>query len=184
MRTLADAARIVAREGRNPPPSAPPQAPVQEKTAAPAAPPFAESVLRPSPTAVHAETPESVAKPAPPAPAVPTAIAPSAASAKLEHSLEELIVLLRNQARNADLHPDFSYSNMGALILQIFAIASLSIGLYRYFAAPTSFVLNDWTAFYHAQLAQTSAIIWATVALVFQGMVIALLVRARNKERH
>ena len=98
---------------------------------------------------------------------------------KLERSLDELVAQLRLQNRQAELQPEFSKSNVAALILQILAAAALLKGIYAYVSAPMTFkVGND---LFIAEMAHLAALLWVMVAAVLQGMVIALLLRLRNR---
>jgi D-glycero-D-manno-heptose 1,7-bisphosphate phosphatase len=210
VRTLADAARIIAREGRNPPPA--PQAPAA-KPAAPFAPSAApEPASQSTNGATHA--PEAPIAPAggstsalpretspasavlaeesradrlahpqavPAHPTQPAATSPLAGPTRLERSLDELIIQIRHQNRNADLREDFSGSDMLALLLQILAAGALIVGVAKFVRAPVNFSQNYWPEYFTAQMAREEALMWALIAIALQGAVIALLVRKRRK---
>ena len=218
VKTLADAARIIAREGHTyPTPPAPVEAapPVTEPVAeepeeapeepekAPAEP---EKEPEKVPEAKPVETkPQAAQPPEKPveAPSI-TAVAPTVeqvsakaevrvtpvaaggekpaapAGGTLEQRLDELVVQLRLQNRNAFLRPDFSFSNMAALILQVFAIVAVVIGLAKYMSAPATFATVQDTQF--ALLAHLAAVFWVMAAVFVQGMVGALLIYARHKQ--
>ncbi|HVT83426.1 MAG TPA: hypothetical protein VHM90_22485, partial [Phycisphaerae bacterium] len=112
-----------------------------------------------------------------------TPIAPLSrtASPALERSLEELVVQLRQQNRAADLHPDFSYSSIGALLCQIFAVIAFLIAIPTCFTRTMS--MDKPADVNAAYLALFSALFWIGVAAFFQGTTIALLIYGRNK-RH
>jgi D,D-heptose 1,7-bisphosphate phosphatase len=198
VKTLADAARIIAREGKIPPPHAPTPvpAPASPPPVAPPAPRAESQIAAPSgpvaqflpppapaPEATRVERPEI-----PPAPARPAADParresepppPFAGMTSLERNLDELLIQLRQQSRNADLRPDFSLSNMGALILQFLALATLGLGLVKLITQRATFTTQadyDLTV-----LSNLQAIAWITVAMVLQGIVIAIVVHARQK---
>jgi D,D-heptose 1,7-bisphosphate phosphatase len=194
--TLADAARIIAREGHSPPPApiAAPEEAQAEPEAEAAAPPEEEPPAAPPEEVTPAQVVEPEKPPEPPAmvltpvgetvpPAVPAVgerkPGPAPIST-LEQHLDELVVQLRLQNRNAYLRPDFSFSNMAALILQAFAIVSLIIGLAKYFTAPATFNGAQDTQF--AILTQLAALLWVMAAVFVQGVVMALLVYARHKQ--
>ena len=195
VRTLADAARILAREGRNPPHPLPSAVPAgAAKSAAspsPAAPtPLPSAVPQPAAT-VRSEP--RVPTPAPvktePAPAGLEAQrsrvngsspAPPASSPQLEQKLDELVVQLRQQNRNAELRPDFSFSAMAAIILQAFAVIALVVGLANYFTAKATYTkLPD--DYFIALITHLSAATWVLVAMVIEGMVIALQLHNRRR---
>jgi D-glycero-D-manno-heptose 1,7-bisphosphate phosphatase len=206
VRTLADAARIIAREGRNPPPVPPaPPAPASTEVAAPAAGSPAEpsaatpapaAVREPAPpppgpspaaTALHEATPDHTTDSAPrstlpaSAPTGPNVVSPS----RTDRLLEELIAQLRQQNRHAELREDFSRGDMGLVLLQLLAAASLIVALAKFIRAPVSFRNGTWgdffSDFFLAHFARQEALFWATAAVVFQGMVIALLLRNRRR---
>lgn len=223
VRTLADAARIIAREGRNPPPtplppspSAPaapapvqPLAPAAQRAAvggaggeggatggaverlevtSPAAGPAADAgnsassavkgakarVESPASGVLNEEMREKAG-------ARPVTGAPVVGSSKTERLLEELVVQLRQQNRHAELHPEFSRSDMAALILQILAATALVLGVVKFVNAPVTFTNNFWPEYFLGQFARQDALIWGVIAMVLQGMVLALVVRKRRK---
>ena len=67
---------------------------------------------------------------------------PSAGSSKLERSLDELVIQLRQQNRNADLMPEFTMTKLVAMILQFLAVVALIAGLYAMFSSPATFPDN------------------------------------------
>jgi D,D-heptose 1,7-bisphosphate phosphatase len=196
VRTLADAARIIAREGRNPPAVQP--APKPSPAPSPAAHPR-EAAAGPSlaPQGNPPAAPGVIGGPAGAGPALGEGAVVDAvteklarhlaqhstpgaiSSTRLEKSLDELIAQLRLQQRQTDLQEDFSYAKLGALILQILAAGALILGMKAYVTAPVTF--KTWEDFFPAQFAYLGAIFWIMVAVALQGMVLALLVRARNK---
>lgn len=187
VKTLADAARILAREGRHGP------VPTRTDIAAslPAVPSSSGQVSPPELPPPPPPRPTSIAdaarKPAAPpasvsaAPSSPQIAAAGAAPAghHLEKQLEELVTHLRHQSRNADLHPDFSFSSIAVLILQILAFAALLLGLFRFFSAPATFTNDLATA--KAIIAVLNSIFWLLAAATLQGTVIALLLHSRHK---
>ena len=179
VKTLADAARILSREGRHGPQT--PRPTVEPAPPQPAAAP-------PPPPAPAARTSPPPPPPPPPAPAIEKALpaiatetlAPSVSPAhRLERHLEELVTHLRHQVRNADLHPDFSFSSIVAMILQFLALAAFLLGLFRFFHTPATFTsAADIAA---ANLSILDAVFWLLAAITLQGTVIALLLHARHK---
>ncbi len=222
VKTLADAARIIVREGRTHPAALSPAAvakPAGTSAAGPepraastqsaaltltgAAPdpvPLATDVPPPPvpQSAAASATDASKAAPVPIRPATPRqAIGEETGPAEksgttsswtgrlppshLEKSLEDLVIQLRNQNRNADMQPDFSFSTIAAIICQLFAVAAFLIGFFTYFTRTHSLAssLDAETALQSL----LGAIVWMGGALFLQGLVITLLIHARNKER-
>jgi len=211
VRTLADAARIIAREkGGTHPPAEPPtvEAPPPEEdepAPAPVAPAVAEepvaeeSPVAEEPVAAAAEEPAvAVQSQTPPAPApkprpatppahekqiesalVPSPAAPATNMSQLERHLDELVMQMRQQTRNEFLRPDFSFSNMAALILQVFAIVALIIGMAKYFTSPATFTTPQDTQF--ALMSHMAALFWVMAAVFMQGVVGSLLLYSRHK---
>ena len=103
--------------------------------------------------------------------------APNALS--LERNLDELVIQLRQQNRNAQLRPDFSFSHVMVLIVQAFAIVTLVIGFFKYFTMRTA--LSTAQDIQLASLTQTQALLWVMIAVFLQGVVVALLVYTRSK---
>ena len=99
---------------------------------------------------------------------------------QLERHLDELVVQLRMKNRSDFLRPEFSLSNMAALILQVFALVAMVIGLARFFTAPATFTTPQDTQF--ALLSHLAALFWVMAAVFMQGTVAALLMYARYKQ--
>lgn len=205
VKSLADAARIIVREGRTHPApapvaAAPAAAVVADSAPAPSAhltltPPTpdtgglasaavdsAAAPAEPVPSPVKAATAESP-KPSPRRPeAPPPAVMPPSRvmlSSHMEKSLEELVIQLRQQNRNADLRPDFSYSSIAALLCQLAAGAALLVGMLTFFNRTHS--LASQADLENAIRSLLAAIVWVGVAVFFQGAVIALLLYSRHK---
>jgi D,D-heptose 1,7-bisphosphate phosphatase len=161
VKTLADAARIVAREGKNPAPAA------QSSSGAGA----------------RAETPEQrLARQTAPAAAAAAATGTGTsmgASAKLERTLEELVTLMRHQQRKAEAPADFSKLQAGAMLVQIFAILALIVGGYRLATAGAS--LQDWNKIVQVITNLEYAAVYVLIAGVLQMTVIALLLFSRER---
>ncbi|HVX83819.1 MAG TPA: HAD family hydrolase [Phycisphaerae bacterium] len=198
VRTLADAARIIAREGRNPPTSgssAPLAGPVSN-------PPVAEAAAPVSNAATPAEATAAAAQAAPAA--LPAAeLTPSLEAAvekiaerlsrqmmsqavqapantdKLTRTLDDLVAQLRQQNRHADLEPEFSLARLAALIVQIIALVVFVIGLYMLVTAGVT--LKDWTAVAQilVNLERTMGFLLAAVFL--QVAALALLMVSRQR---
>jgi histidinol phosphatase-like enzyme len=210
VKTLADAARIIAREGRNPPPAGAldGESAAAQRTAEPVVKPdghrqngFGHESGSPKISVGTAQKAEQERPPETPAAAeeqpsrrefvtVPPAATPGAAAAggavawgggteTLERRLDELVVQLRQQNRNADLRPEFSAAKLGAMILQAVAVVALIIGLANHFTARATFIKPEDQ--FMAQQAHDAAIMWVMAAVAVQGMVIALLLIARQK---
>jgi D,D-heptose 1,7-bisphosphate phosphatase len=167
VKTLADAARIIAREGKNPPPAAP-------------APTSTTPGAAPAPVK---ETPEQrlVRQTAQATPTAPNPAAAPAMSPKIERSLEELITLLRHQQRKSEAPADFSKLQAGAMLVQIFAVLALIVGIYRMAKAGASF--STWDQTYLVVTNLEHAGVYVLIAIVLQLMTIALLMFARSNER-
>ncbi len=187
VKSLADAARIIAREGRSSPAV---QKPEPAKTVEVPVPPTPAAPPSPiaAPTPMPVQQPPAVSPRTeyqPPLPSSPTPIPPPLAPAmtestgRLEKSLEELVFHMRKQSRAAELRPDFSFSAMAAILLQAFAIIALVIGLANHFTAKATF--NVPADQVDALISRISAAVWVLVSVTLQGMVIALLLYARNK---
>jgi len=195
VKALADATRVVAREGRNPnrdpvptplPPGAEPAAP-STPSAAPGGP------------AVTTEVP--------PAPAsVPTAFltgeatrAAETVAARMEKAivtglsrqenlkplLEEILTQLRHQAR-VGATAEFSMSKLLALLAQFAALVCLLLGTYAGFVAFSTGAPGtmDWYShmifLQNRTIALQAAALWLLGGLLLQGTVIALYVRKRS----
>jgi D,D-heptose 1,7-bisphosphate phosphatase len=148
--------------------SAPPAAPVPESSpATPAAALADRAALVPAVPVLAASVPDTTTSPAP------------AGGIPLEKQLDELVVQLRQQNRNANLRPDFSMSHIIVLIVQGFALVAMTIGFFKYFTIMATYKTAQDVQF--AEMAQTQALIWILSAVFFQGVVLALLVYARQK---
>ena len=204
VKTLADSARFIAREGNVPPPAAP----------SPAASPARRTegqITAPSGPVAHFEPPRAPAPAPPPPPPPPPSEPPAAVSApveparpvpapvpdlerhehppaliganvptsQLERGIEELVIQLRQQNRNADMRPDFSLGNMAAIIVQFLGLAMLGVGLAKLLTLKATFTVpNDLQM---AILGALQAIAWIVGAVVMQGIVVALLIHTRQK---
>jgi histidinol phosphatase-like enzyme len=173
VRTLADAARIISRDGRgiyrpssqSPevlPPASPPAivetpAPVQAPPAAPASAPAPVRAPEPAP-APHVET-----HAAPPTPV------------RTDKLLEELVTQLRHQQRQHEYHGEFSLATFGAVILQFAAVSMMIIGVVS--------SLNSGSASTESQqvLAVSRAHTWILLGIGVQAMVIALIMMQRRR---
>jgi len=183
VKTLADAARIIAREGRNPPPAHPmakqeprpvkPQTTVAELPAAPAppAPPTQPHTVVNGEPRAHAHSDRPAASHVPRA---------GATADPLERQIEELVIQLRQQNRNAEMIGDFSVSKFAALVLQFLTAAALIVGLAKLFTQKVSYA--TYADIEMAVLGNLTAVTWVLVAVVLQGAVIALLVYSRQKQ--
>jgi D,D-heptose 1,7-bisphosphate phosphatase len=186
VKTLADAARIISREGKNLPQAPTPATPIKVEPIA------QKTVPTPPPTSEPSPAQTAVAIPAT-TDADDTTLADRiaqqlakhpgllqpAGSSKLERSLDELVIQLRQQNRNADLMPEFTMTKLTAMILQILAVVALIAGLYAMFSSPATF--PDNLAFAKAVNSLQRAAVWTTTAVTLQGAVIALLLYARRK---
>jgi hypothetical protein len=174
VKTLADAARIIAREGRNPPPvQMKPEPRPAKPHAAPEVPP---ENAAPAQAAVNGESRAHMDRPAAHAPAPAH---PVASLTGIERQLEELVIQLRHQNRNAEMHGDFPKSKFAALIVQFMAAAALFVGMSKVFTQKLSYA--TYADIEMAVLGNLQAIAWLLAAVVLQGLVIALLVHARQK---
>lgn len=201
VKTLADAARIIAREGGHGPDmpaTTEPEPPVQQVETPPLTTP---EPVKPPPTFVPsaaatvktAQVVVPIPAPFPPAQAseikpatVPSpSVSPAAAAppagdiARVAHHLDELVVQLRQQNRNAELRPDFSFSNMATLVAQGFGLVFLILGIGKYFTMKVSYATAQDVQF--ALMAHLQAIYWVVAAVFMQGIVIALLIYNRGK---
>jgi histidinol-phosphate phosphatase family protein len=210
VRTLSDAARIIVREGRHAPPptpsspaSAPATAPTIESPAPatpPAPPPMDPSAIaqqvaeklaaQMATLTIHAApsvapTVAATSASSPPASSTKNAAptTPTPASPTLEQRLDELIVYLRQQNRNADLQSDFSLRHIAALVVQVLALFSFAIGFFKYMTMNVTYHAGENLAaqdFLNTQ-AHLQALIWIVFATFLQGLVVALLLYARQK---
>jgi hypothetical protein len=109
--------------------------------------------------------------------------APALASTTLEQRLDELIVLLRQQNRNAELQSDFSLRHIAALVVQILALFSFAIGFFKYMTMNVTYHAGQNLAaqdFLNTQI-HLQALIWIVFAAFLQGLVVAILLYARQK---
>jgi D-glycero-D-manno-heptose 1,7-bisphosphate phosphatase len=207
VKSLADAARIIVREGRTHPAPAPAAASAPTAAAATDAAPAASSHLTLTPptpdapglasaavdaaaaAAKSAAAPAEAPAPEPGRPSPRRAETPPAPAAQLpsrvmlsshlEKSLDDLVIQLRQQNRNADLRPDFSYSSIAALLCQLAAAAALLVGMITFFNRTHS--LASQADLENAIRSLLAAIVWVGTAVFFQGAVIALLLYSRHK---
>ncbi len=183
VKSLADAARIVVREGRNPHPDLVPT-PLNQ----PAGEPIAEA----SNAARSVEEINSVAAGAASVQAgehlaqrMEKAIASGLARQEiLKPLLEEIATHLRQQARVRE-QPEFSMSKLLALIAQFAVVVCLLLGAYESVAtfsnAPTGAM--DWythvTFLQDRTISLLGAALWFLAAMVLQGTVVAIYGRKR-----
>jgi len=157
VKSLADAARIIVREGRTHPAVSTPPEPART----PVVPPVQPAKVPPLASDTLVQTINHV-------------------SPRLEKSLEDLVILLRNQSRNADLRPDFSYVNMGAILFQVMALIAFVIGILKYFTLKVSFA--NYADIESAVQGHLGSILWVAVGIFFQGIVISLILYSRDRE--
>ena len=198
VKTLADAARIIAREGKNNPATA---AAAQARAAdspnqlLPASAPNTAAVRNDAMPVQHAVSNAATATEA-----AQTALAPAidenelveklaqrlgklqataapANSSRIEKSLEDLVAQLRTQNRAAEAPPDFSGMKFAGIIVQIFALLALAAGLYGAMNAKATW--KDTYDVIVTGAALLRGIIWLLTALVLQGFAGILL---RNKK--
>jgi D-glycero-D-manno-heptose 1,7-bisphosphate phosphatase len=202
VKTLADAARIVAREGKNHPAIVGTSGADSPAQTLPASAPATGSVRNKSsgnaqPAVSNAATPTEASQATLPSTLVAAdenslveklaqllARQPAAgqivpASSRLEKSLEDLVAQLRHQNRNAEAPPDFSIGRLAALLVQVFAILALITGIYDMVTAKATW--KDWTEVAITVTTLQHATIWVIVAVVLQAMVVALLRQSRNR---
>jgi D-glycero-D-manno-heptose 1,7-bisphosphate phosphatase len=179
VKTLADAARIVSREGKAPPPISQP-AP-SAKMALPVAPPVAAPTFEAAAEQVSNAGEKRIAPAA--APELAAAAAPAerfaSANPRLERNLEELVSHLRQQNRNAEAPPDFSRARAAALLVQIMAILALIFGIYRWVTAGVAVEPPKAANLVFTNL--STATFWVLVAGVLQIGVITLLHFSRER---
>ncbi len=180
VKTLADAARILAREGRSlhrdPVPT--PLTPLASmETTAPATAPTAENVLRSS-EEINAM--------------IATPIATDKLAERLEKIIstgfsrqenvkpiiEEILIHLRQQAR-VNAVPEFSLGKLLAMIAQFAALVCLLLGAYQGVSAYSIVDAPGGNASASRLIGLLSAGLWLLGATVLQGMVIALHSRKR-----
>lgn len=194
VRTLADAARIIAREGRNPSNPAPTTAPVSN-------PPSAEPAAPVSNAATPAEAAAAAAQVPPPAPAelLPSidaaaadkiaerlsrqlmahAVTAPTNTDKLTRTLEDLVSQLRLQNRSNDLEPEFSGMRLGGLIVQVIAVIVFIVGLVFLLSAGVK--LTDWPTVVSNITALLRAMGFLLAAVFLQAAAIAMLLISRQR---
>jgi D-glycero-D-manno-heptose 1,7-bisphosphate phosphatase len=194
VRTLADAARIIAREGRNPSTPAPTAAPVSNPPASEPAPPVSNAATAAEAAAVAVPMP-----PSPPAadltPSVDyasadrmaerlakqfTASAQAAPGAdKLHKAVEDLVAQLRLQNRNSELEPEFSGMRFAGLIVQVIAVIVFIVGLV--FLLTAGVKLTDWPTVVSNITTLLRAMGFLLAALFLQAAAIAMLLISRQR---
>jgi D,D-heptose 1,7-bisphosphate phosphatase len=187
VKTLADAARIVVREGRNPHPDLVPT-PLNQPAAAPPSPPPPE----PSNAARSADEINSVASAAATthtgeqlAQRMEKAIAAGLSRQEnLKPLLEEIATHLRQQARVRE-QPEFSMSKLLALIAQFAVLVCLLLGAYESVATFSNAPAGTMDWYTHVIFLQDRTIsllgagLWFLAAMVLQGTVVAIYARKR-----
>jgi len=208
VKTLADAARIIAREGKNPHPDLVPlplssepttaaaEASVETETPAPAA------VETPAPALAVMPVPASApsapnSAPSTPAPSVPSGpVVDSAAIARevavilakltphgqpesIKPTLEEILHALRQQSRAADM-PEFSATRLFGILLQLVVPLCMALALWDAFATMQAHAASvpDW---YTCVLLLLRAGLWLLAALILQLCVLTLHMTTRSK---
>ncbi len=162
VKTLADAARIVAREGRNPHPDLVPT-PLPQAATNVAAPAAANAAGVPS---AATSTPSAGASASSPAAPPPLPTPPGAAAASIDTQaladklarqleravppqepikpiLEEILVQLRQQQRAHDI-PESSLASQAAIIIQVFAIVCVIVGVWGAVTIPLQLDGISW----------------------------------------
>ena len=181
VKTLADAARIIAREGgslhrdlvptvlNSPKPEPPVPNPYEAATAPVAVPatPAAPAAPTLDVDSVVAKVTERLGK--------TMAATQTPSNSKIDKALEELVVQLRQQNRQADM-PEFSLSRLAAMIVQVLVILLLLVGMYTALTAPIE--PANW---YRAVTTLLRATAWLLAAVTLQGIVLALLLQSRSK---
>ena len=175
VRSLADAARIIVREGNSP---------NRDPAPVPLIAPDAPAALEESPAKTASD----------PSNTVVTQDADALASAiagKLSHHsaepikpvLEEILQQLRNAHRKSEI-AEFSLSLLLATILQAFAVVCLVVGVWDGLTAihVVATARNPSWWWYYRVLYQLTALEWMVGGLILQVMVVALLLRHRNKQ--
>jgi D,D-heptose 1,7-bisphosphate phosphatase len=178
VKTLADAARIIAREGMSPR-----RDPV---------PVVLESARRETGNAKPDEAAAGVAETTATTTVDESALAArvaerlgrsmastqtTATNPKLEKALEELVLQLRHQNRQADM-AEFPLSHLAAIAVQAVAVLCLLAGMFTAIRAPVSLEGVNWNV---AVTALLRAVTWLLAAVMLQGGVIALLLHSRQK---
>ena len=185
VKTLADAARIIAREGKNNPSAAAARGADSPNQILPASAPNTAAV-RNDPLPVQG----AVSNAATAAEVAQTAIVPAidenmlveklaqrlgkmqaapaaASSSRLEKALEDLAAQIRTQNRAAEAPPDFSGAKFAGIIVQVFAFLALAAGLYGLMNAKATW--KDWSEVAVAFTTLQRAIIWVLTAVALQG---------------
>ncbi|MCL2648430.1 MAG: HAD family hydrolase [Phycisphaerales bacterium] len=154
IKSLGDAARIIAREGATKPPQPVPAAKPAEPAPAPPPPPPSE----PAPATV---------------PAVPVTV-PTATThlARLEKTIDDLVLQLRHQSRQAEMPRDFPKTRFAAIIVQVFAVLALIVGFYHLMTASASLKGSDWHV---AMSTLLRGAIWTLSAIFLQVLALTLL---------
>ncbi len=166
VKTLADSARIIAREGRNPPIAAasvtsPPQRAAETAVVTAHQPPPAPAELTPGPDPVAAElATERMSQQIAANATAPVPVPPG--MERLQKSLDDLVSQLRLQNRNAELDPDFSISRLAGLIVQVIAAIVFIVGLAFLLTAEVN--LTDWIPIMKSVIALGRAIGFLTAA--------------------
>lgn len=173
VKTLADAARVIAREGRNPHPG------LQAIPLAAPVPPV--SVTPPRANAVSQ-------MPGPATPAAPTdadtladalgrkLAATTSAVESLRGSLDQIATLLRQKNR-VDEIPEFSLARMGAIIAQAAVALCVAVGIWD---AVIALGATGTSAWYLQVTLLFKAGLWLLGALVLQGFVLVLYLSSRK----
>jgi D,D-heptose 1,7-bisphosphate phosphatase len=174
VRTLADAARIVVREGNSP-----------NRDPAPV------PLISPDPaTGARHDAPVPAPESAAALPGRDTDALAAAIAAKvtghppesLKPVLEDILQQLRTAHRKTDM-AEFSLSLLMATIVQVAAILCLALGAWDAVSAlHIVATAKDPSWWYYRVLPQLTALEWMAGGLILQAMVIALLLRYRNKQ--
>ena len=177
VKSLADAARIIVREGSHvTKPSvaaqavkAAPEPPVADVSEA-AVSPMAEVVVpASSPPPIHAVPPADASAPG-------TASAAPAASHMLLEDIARQVRQLHRRAQPAD----FSFWSLVALIVQIMVVLFLAMALWDGLAAGTYLQTTDKSWWFDRTSAQLGALEWLLAALVFQVAVLGMYLFHRH----
>ena len=175
VRTLADAARIIVREG-NSPNRDPVPVPLRSTEDAP---PTAQSDAKnaTADTEKHAALPDVDTLAA----AIAVKITPHPAE-PLKPILEDILQQLRNAHRKSDM-TEFSLSLLLATVIQSAVAVCLAVGIWDGLTA-THIVATARNPYWwnYRVLYQLTALEWMAGGLILQVMVIALLLRHRNKQ--
>ena len=178
VKTLADAARIIAREGashhRDPVPT-PLNVPAEPASVPPVAPPATAASAATAAVQSRIDEESLTARVAERLGKKMAATQPAPANPKIEKALEELVVQLRHQNRQSDM-PEFSLARLAAVIVQILALLMLFVGLYSAVSTPAT--IDKW---YPSVLGLLRALAWLIGSVTLQGIVIALLMQSRSK---